>query len=114
MTELILILIIIFTAANGNYTLLWIAGGLLALVLIASLFGGKGKAPARGQRRARIDHPHLIDAEDYECPACGARFDRNVMACPRCGARFDGTRTDYEEFDEEEDEWEAWDEEDGL
>ena len=33
------------------------------------------------------------------------------MTCPHCGARFGGRVTDEEEFDEEEEELEAWDEE---
>ena len=36
------------------------------------------------------------------------------MVCPYCGARFSGRVVDEKEFEEEEDELEAWDEEDGL
>ena len=67
-----------------------------------------------GRPRVRIDHPHLIDSDDYECSICGRRFSRNQMSCPYCGVRFTDTKEDYEEFDEEEDEWDAWDEEEGL
>jgi len=41
-------------------------------------------------------------------------FRGKSSVCPSCGARFTGSKEDYEEFDEEEDELEAWDEEDGL
>ena len=86
---------------------------LVAVVLLGLLSGGKSRGGAGG-KRARIDHPHVIDPDDYECPVCGARFEKDVMTCPRCGARFTGKTTDTEEFDEEEDEMEAWDEEDGI
>lgn len=61
----------------------------------------------------RIEHPHVIDDPDYECSVCGRRFDRTYGSCPFCGSVFSGKKTDYEEFDFEEDELEAWDEEDG-
>jgi len=48
--ELLLIIIIIFLAANGDYTLLWIAGGSLALFLVVSLFSGKGKKTGSHER----------------------------------------------------------------
>lgn len=44
----------------------------------------------------------------------GKRFRGKSSVCPACGARFAGSKEDYEEFDEEEDELEAWDEEEGL
>ena len=43
-----------------------------------------------------------------------AYIDEHEIACPSCGARFTCSKEDYEEFDEEEDELEAWDEEEGL
>ena len=93
-------------------TALWII--LAALVLLGLLSGGNKSRNGAAGKSTRIDHPHLIDDDDYECPVCGARFEKNVMTCPRCGARFTGKVTDTEEFDEEEDEMEAWDEEDGI
>ena len=87
---------------------------LVAVVVLGLLSGGNKSRSGAGGKNARIDHPHLIDDDDYECPACGARFEKDVMTCPRCGARFAGKVTDTEEFDEEEDEMEAWDEEDGI
>lgn len=104
--------------ATDTKTALWVIGGILVLFCIAALVGGKnGKkrsSGASGRPRVRIDHPHLIDSDDYECPICGRRFSRDRMSCPYCGVRFTDKKEDYEEFDEEEDEWEAWDEEEGL
>ena len=59
-------------------------------------------------------YEEYIDDDDYECSVCHRRFRRGGMVCPYCGARFSGRVTDEAEFDEEEDELEAWDEEDGL
>ena len=114
MGELFLIvLFIVLLVKNPSSTLLW-AGGILLLILIAALFGGKGKGKKTRERpRTRINHPHLITEDEYECAVCGGRFRRNVMTCPHCGVRFNSARTDETEFDEEEDEWAAWDEEEG-
>ena len=88
----------------------WIVIG---LVLFLVLFSGKkredGKSGSGGP--VRIDHPHVIDPEDYECSVCHRRFGKKTMVCPACGARFAKSVTDGEEWEEEEDELEAWDEE---
>ena len=77
-----------------------------------------GRSPRTGGGRAgqriRIEHPHLVEDADYECSVCRWRFSKDTMTCPRCGTVFDGKRTDYEEFEDEEEEMEAWDEEEGL
>lgn len=95
-------------------TILWIVIG---IVILIALSGGKGKdsktVDSRGQP-FRIDHPHVISDDESECSACGKRFRGKSTICPSCGARFTGSKEDYEEFDEEEDELEAWDEEEGL
>ena len=75
---------------------------------------GKGGKKTVGRGPYRVDRPHVIDPDDYECSACHRRFRKNQMACPYCGARFTGRVTDDMEFLEEEDELESWDEEDGL
>ncbi len=70
-----------------------------------------------GDSRARIDHPHYVSADEYECGACGRRFRKNAMACPYCGTRFERRIIDKDEYDdevEEELEMDEWDEEDGL
>ncbi len=90
--------------------LLWIAIG--AVILAACFGGGKKNAPRKGTYR--IDRPHVIDPDDYECSACHRRFRKNLTACPYCGARFAGHVKDEGEFLLEEDELEAWDEEDGI
>ena len=50
----------------------------------------------------------------YECSTCHKRFRKNTMVCPYCGTHFTGRIENTEEWDEEEDEQEAWDEEDGI
>ena len=93
--------------------LVWLIIG-VAVILV--LFSGRNKGSGNSgtKSNARIDHPHVIDDDDYECSACHRRFHRNVMVCPYCGTRFTGRIEDTEEWDEEEDELEAWDEEDGV
>ena len=95
-------------------TVLWI---LIGVIILAALSGGKGKSSksvsSTGQP-IRIDHPHVISDDESECSFCGKRFRGKSSVCPSCGARFAGSKEDYEEFDEEEDELEAWDEEEGL
>ena len=86
----------------------WVIVG--AVVLLALL---SGNSKRRNTGPVRIDHPHVIDEDDYECAVCHHRFRKNVMICPKCGARFTGRVEDGTEWDEEEDEMEAWDEEDG-
>ena len=91
-------------------TALWI---LIGVVILAACSGaGKGKSVSR-KGSYRIDRPHMIEPDDYECSVCHRRFRKDQMACPYCGSRFTGTEKDYEEFDEEADEWDAWDEEEG-
>ena len=87
----------------------WIVIG---IVILAACAGGK----KNGGRKEpyRIDRPHVIDPDDYECSVCHRRFRKNRMSCPYCGAGFAGRVTDEDEFIFEEDELEAWDEEDGV
>lgn len=115
MAELFLIIVVIATIASGDYTFLWIIGGIIVVAILAACFG-KNKTASTSQLRPRlrVDHPHCINDDDYECSICGARFSRDMMTCPHCGVRFSGKQDDWEEFDEEEDELEAWDEEEGL
>ena len=87
---------------------LWIVIGIV--ILAACTSGGK-KNPSRNHPY-RIDKPHVIDPDDYECSVCHHRFRKNVMVCPKCGTRFSDRKTDDEDFLFEEDELEAWDEED--
>jgi len=95
-------------------TVLWIVIG---VIILAALSGSKGKdsqSVCSKGRPLRIDHPHVISDDESECSACGKRFQGKNSICPACGARFAGNKEDYDEFDEEEDELEAWDEEEGL
>ena len=79
----------------------WIAQGLMALVLLMSSGKSKKSAGGAGKNDKRVDHLHYIDLDEYECPKCGARFRKNVMLCPKCGARFSGTVEDEDAFIEE-------------
>ena len=92
-------------------TVLWIVIG---VIILAALSGGKGKGSksvgSKGQP-IRIDHPHIISEDESECSVCGKRFRGKRSACPACGVRFENSKVDDEEFDEEEDELEAWEEE---
>ena len=93
---------------------IWIGLGILAVCLL----GSKGK-PSGGKNTGkpiRIDHPHYITNDEYECGNCGSRFDRALTACPHGGVRFTSRMTDEDEFDEEleeELEKDEWDEEEG-
>lgn len=114
MGELILIVIAIVLAANGDYTFFWIFGGIAVLALIASVFGKSKPSAPRERPRTRIDIPHYYDRDEYVCTICGHRFDSDIMTCPHCGVRFNNTETDDRAFIEEED-FEDWmDEEDGV
>ena len=87
---------------------IWI---LIGAVLLSVLSGNRRNTGKSVDRPVRIDHPHLLSEDESECSVCGSRFKGKGMDCPHCGARFAGVREDSEEFDEEEDEMEAWDEE---
>ena len=79
------------------------------VVIFLALVSGNGKSKNTGP--VRIDHSHVIEDDDYECAICHHRFRKNIMICPNCGTRFTGRVEDCTEWDEEEDELEAWDEE---
>lgn len=80
--------------------IVWI---IIGIVILAACFSGKGNIKANGSRGkpTRIDHPHYIDVDDYECSVCGARFRKKGMVCPKCGTHFQGTKEDENEFIEE-------------
>ena len=92
---------------------LWIMIGAGAVIIAAVLGSSAGKEGRSAEKKApyRIDRPHVVEPEDYECSVCHKRFRKNVMVCPLCGARFAGRVKDSREFDDEEEELEAWDEE---
>ena len=93
---------------------IWIV---LGVIVLAALSGSKGKGnkPAGSKGHPfRIDHPHVISDDESECSVCGKRLRGESSVCPSCGTQFACCKEDYGEFDEEEDELEAWDEEEGL
>ena len=89
-------------------TVFWI---LIGAVLLAFCAGGKKKNTSQ-KGPYRIDRPHVIDPDDYECSVCHRWFRKDQMSCPFCGTKFVKHVTDEEEFIFVEDEFEAWDEED--
>ncbi len=115
MGVLILVGLLIFWLTTKTTSAFWFLGILFVLGCVGSMaYKPKMSAPSGSSERPRIriTHPHYIDDDEYECTICGRRFDRNQMSCPHCGVRFTETKTDYEEYDEEEDEEAYWDEED--
>ena len=87
----------------------WVIFGVAALLALLS-----GNSKSKNSGPVRIDHPHVIEDDDYECAVCHHRFRENVMICPSCGTRFTERVEDSTELDEEEDEFEAWYEEDNT
>ena len=88
--------------------LIWIIVG----AVILGACSGRNRNAA-SDKPYRIDRPHVIDPDDYECSVCHRRFRKEQMVCPYCGTRFSARVTDDEDFIFEEDELESWDEEDG-
>ena len=114
-SEIILLILWILWVVNSGTTALWWTGGIVVLIIVGCAFGkGKKQAHASGERpRPRIDHPHYITEDEYECGICGHRFTGNSMNCPYCGVRFNTVEKNEEEWYEEFDEECAWDEEEG-
>lgn len=92
--------------------IIWVFIGIVVVLSLLSGGNRSGKSKPGTNGSIRIDHPHVIDADDYECSACHRRFRDDTMVCPFCGTRFTGRTEDTEEWDEEEDELEDMDEED--
>lgn len=115
MIELFLVGLGIYWLATDTSTALLVIGAVVVLFIVGAVVDGKNRTrPANAERpRTRIDHPHILTPDIYECSICGTRFSRDEMTCPHCGVRFNGRKEDYEEFDEEEDELAAWEEEEG-
>ena len=90
---------------------IWIVLGVIAL---GALFGGNKRDDRSSKEPVRIDHPHVIEDDDYECSVCHRRFRKAGMVCPYCGVSVSGRVVDEEESEDEADELDAWDEEDGL
>lgn len=89
--------------------LVWI---IVAAVILGACSGRKRNDVS--DKPYRIDRPHVIDPDDYECSVCHRRFRKEQMVCPYCRVRFSVRVMDDEDFVYEEDELEAWDEEDGI
>jgi DNA-directed RNA polymerase subunit RPC12/RpoP len=113
--EIFLLILWICWVVKSGTTALWWTGGIILLIIIGCAFGkGKGRAHASGERpRSRVEHPHYITTDEYECGICGHRFDKPYDSCPYCGVVFNCKEKDEEEWYEEFDEECAWDEEEG-
>ena len=85
-------------------TVVWI---LIAVVILGVWASGRKKTAPK--RPHRIDWPHVLAPDDYECSICRRRFRKNLMICPYCGTKFAERVMDDDEFIEEEDELEEWD-----
>ena len=83
----------------------WIVGG--AILLIGLLASGKkrtNESNYRSEGSHWIYHPHVMNADDYECSRCHSRFRKETMACPKCGIKMTGktVKNEDEWIDEEE------------
>ena len=115
MGEIIILIAWIICVTKYGTPVIWWTGGIILLIVIGCAFGkGKGRAHASGERpRPRIEHPHYISEDEYECGICGHRFGKPYASCPHCGVLFNCKETDEEEWDEEFDEECDMDEEEG-
>lgn len=52
----------------------WILLGSAAVVLLAGRSRNGRQKSASAEEPKRIDHLHYMEEDEYECPACGARF----------------------------------------
>jgi len=83
----------------------WIWIG-IAVVLVLSLISRGGKQGNNGTKSESshwIYHPHVIEADNYECSQCHTRFRKEAPHCPKCGTRMIGKNiTDENEWIDEE------------
>lgn len=49
-----------------------------------------------------IQKTHLLRADEYECSACGRRFDKPYVQCPYCGRNMTKSKYDLTWVDEAE------------
>ena len=47
-----------------------------------------------------IQKTHLFRADEYECSACGRRFDKPYVQCPYCGRKMTKSKYDPTWVDE--------------
>ena len=115
---LLWLFVILVLYANGLTTAMWVCIAVpvvLFLLMLLDRTAVKSSWPAeREEQHVRIDHPHYITNDEYECGTCGRRFGRPLDSCPYCGVRFSSRKTDETEYEDEEDEemdMDEWDEE---
>ena len=123
MTDLIALAFVIYLLVKYGWSAVWWALGILAFALILRVLLRKNRKEnrtiARGLRerpRTRIDHPHYLTDDEYECTVCGTRFRSNADRCPHCGVIFNRTAVSEDEFVqelEEEMDMDDWDGENG-
>ena len=111
---LLICMIVLIVTGEGNIVLWGV--GMIAALFIAASVGARfaGRAGSSEKPRTRIERPHYISEDEYECGICGKRFDSPLSACPYCGVRFNRTETDEREYDDELEEEMDMDEDIGL
>lgn len=86
-------------------TWLWIGIAVVVVVSLVSQGGAQKNSNIKRESSHWIYHPHVIEADNYECSHCHARFRKVSPQCPKCGTRMLGkTVTDEDEWIDEEEE----------
>ena len=115
MFYLLLIFMAVVLVVAGYGHVVYCAAGILAIKLLWSLLSQRTRISSSSERlRPRIEHPHYLSENEYECGICGKRFSLPLAVCPYCGVRFNCKDTDDREYDDELDEeldMDEWDEE---
>ena len=116
MSGFILLVCMIVLIVTGEGNIVFWGVGIIAALFIAASVGARfaGRAGSSEKPRTRIERPHYISEDEYECGICGKRFDSPLSACPYCGVRFNRTETDEREYDDELEEEMDMDEDIGL
>ena len=61
-----------------------------------------GLFSSKNQTAHWIQRTHLLRSDEYECSACGRRFDKPYAQCPNCGKNMKGSKYDPSWVDEAE------------
>ena len=84
-------------------TCLWVEIAAVVVISLISQGGNQKRTGTKSENSHWIYHPHVIEADNYECSHCHARFQRETPHCPKCGTSMIGkTITDENEWIDEE------------